>query len=64
MGGRVNFVPVDGAAVGDKTSAGSAARVATSTRRFEFEEFSAPTTSTISHFGAICFTAFWRLVVA
>ena len=37
---------------------------ATSTKRFELDEFVDPTTSTRSHSGAIALTATWRLVVA
>ena len=41
MGCRINLVPVYGTTVGDKPSAGTGAGYI-STRRFEFDEFSAP----------------------
>ena len=43
---------------------GQPARSATSRRRCEFEELGEPTTIIASTFGATCFTASWRLVVA
>ena len=44
--------------------AGVPSRSETSTSRSEFEELGAPITSSASIFGAIAFTASWRLVVA
>src|ERR1700676_5296209 len=47
-----------------RTAIGQPSRSATSRKRWEFDEFGAPTTIRASTTGATFFTASWRLVVA